>query len=196
MTKAEQTRQRILSKAFELIYVRGYQAASIDEIIATTDVTKGAFFYHFKNKEEMGLAIVEEIVRPILRENFIAPLKASENPLATIYKMMEHLLLKDPFLKKEHGCPAGNLVQEMAPYNDVFFRTLSEVIGEWKDALEDTLRKARKEGQIRKDVHTQEVAIFIMSGYWGVRNLGKIYSDDSCYRAYLKGFKSYLKSLE
>ncbi len=48
MKKAEVTRLNILQKAFELIYVNGYQTTSIDQIIATTQVTKGAFFYHFK----------------------------------------------------------------------------------------------------------------------------------------------------
>jgi len=63
MSKAQDTRMTILRKAFELIYRQGYQATSIDEIIATTAVTKGALFYHFKNKEEMGLAIINEHYR-------------------------------------------------------------------------------------------------------------------------------------
>ena len=61
MKKAEATRLMILQKAFELIYVKGYQTTSIDDIIATTKVTKGAFYYHFKTKDEMGLAIINEI---------------------------------------------------------------------------------------------------------------------------------------
>ena len=61
MKKAEGTRRNILEKAFELIYERGYQNTSIDDILATTGVTKGAFYYHFQNKDEMGLAIIHEI---------------------------------------------------------------------------------------------------------------------------------------
>jgi TetR/AcrR family transcriptional repressor of nem operon len=63
MKKAATTRLTILQKAFELIYVKGYQTTSIDDIIATTQVTKGAFYYHFKNKDEMGLAIINEILK-------------------------------------------------------------------------------------------------------------------------------------
>ncbi|WP_312076739.1 TetR/AcrR family transcriptional regulator [Chryseobacterium sp.] len=64
MKKSEATRLNILQKAFELIYVKGYQTASVDEIIATTQVTKGAFYYHFKTKDEMGLAIINELMIP------------------------------------------------------------------------------------------------------------------------------------
>lgn len=43
MNKAESTRLTILEKAFKLIYEKGYQTTSIDDILATTKVTKGAF---------------------------------------------------------------------------------------------------------------------------------------------------------
>lgn len=62
MKKAEATRMAILEKAFDLIYKQGYQATSIDDIIATTRLTKGAFFYHFKNKDEMGIAVINEVM--------------------------------------------------------------------------------------------------------------------------------------
>src|SRR5688572_23344155 len=85
MKKAEATRLTILRKALELIYVKGYQTTSIDDIIATTQVTKGAFYYHFKTKDEMGLAIINEILKPTLTSNFIEPLQNEQNPLDAIY---------------------------------------------------------------------------------------------------------------
>jgi len=112
MKKAEATRLMILQKAFELIYVNGYKATSIDHIIATTQVTKGAFYYHFKTKDEMGLAIINEILKPTLTGSFIKPLQSEENPLEAIYNLMYSLLLKNEFLKPEYGCPASNLTQE------------------------------------------------------------------------------------
>jgi AcrR family transcriptional regulator len=71
MKKSAATRLMILEKAFELIYAKGYQTTSIDDIIATTKVTKGAFYYHFKTKDEMGLAIINELVKPQLTSGFI-----------------------------------------------------------------------------------------------------------------------------
>lgn len=85
MKKSEATRLNILRKAFELIYEKGYQTTSVDEIIATTQVTKGAFYYHFKTKDEMGLAIINELMRSSFQDTFIDPFQVSENPLDTIY---------------------------------------------------------------------------------------------------------------
>jgi len=195
MTKASTTRHTILEKAFEIIYTKGYQTTSIDEIIATTKVTKGAFFYHFKTKDEMGLAIINEIVKPTMQNAFIKPLLDSKNPIKAIYDMTKALLFDNPFLKLEYGCPAGNLTQEMTPWNVEFGKALSELILEWQQTIENCIKSGKANGTVRKNVNTQQVAYFIMSGYWGIRNFGKVYNSADCYHSYLKELKIYLNNL-
>ena len=195
MTKASSTRHMILEKAFEIIYTKGYQTTSIDEIIATTKVTKGAFYYHFKTKDEMGLAIINEIVKPTMQDAFIKPLQDAKNPIKKIYDMTKALLLENPFLKLEYGCPAGNLTQEMTPWNVEFGKALSELVLEWQQTIESSIKRAKANGDVRKNVNTQQVAYFIMSSYWGIRNFGKVYNSTDCYHSYLKELKIYLNSL-
>ncbi len=196
MAKASETRLTILKKAFELIYTKGYRTTSIDDIIATTEVTKGAFYYHFKSKDEMGLAIINEVVKPAMEESFIKPLQQIEDPVKEIYGMIRHLLLHNPFLKLEYGCPAGNLTQEMTPWNSQFSEALSHLVKEWQLAIERCIKKGKSEGIIRKDVNAQQVSYFIMSGYWGITNFGKVYNSDACYYSYLKELKQYLTGLK
>ena len=196
MSKAANTRLTILQKAFELIYSKGYQTTSIDDIIATTQVTKGAFYYHFKTKDEMGVAIIEEILKPTMQESFIQPIENSENPLDDFYNMISYLLLEDPFLQVKYGCPVGNLTQEMTPWNNQFSNALLELVNQWKITIEKSVVNAQKSGLIRKDVNGEQVAYFIMSGYWGIRNFGKLQDNNSCYLVYLKEFRNYLNSLK
>lgn len=195
MKKAEATRLMILQKAFELIYVKGYQTTSVDDILATTQVTKGAFYYHFKNKDEMGLAIINEILKPTMDTAFITPLQSQDNPLEVIYGMMHHLLLENPFLKPEFGCPASNLTQEMAPWNIHFSKALNELTNLWEETLIQVLENGKINGFVRNDVSPKQVAILIMSGYWGIRNFGKLDNGNQSYGAYLKELKNYLNSL-
>lgn len=195
MTKASATRHTILEKAFEIIYTKGYQTTSIDEIIATTKVTKGAFYYHFKTKDEMGLAIINEILKPIMQNDFIKPLQNAKNPIQEIYDMTKALLLENPFLKLEYGCPTGNLTQEMTPWNIEFGKALSELILEWQQTIENSVKIAKKNGTVRENVNSEQVAYFIMSGYWGIRNFGKVYNNTDCYHSYLKELKIYLNNL-
>lgn len=195
MSKAEKTRLIILQKAFELIYTKGYLTTSIDDIIATTQVTKGAFYYHFKTKDAMGLAIIHELLKPSMQEAFITPLKNSTDPLKDIYRMMKHLLLENPFLKVEYGCPAANFTQEMTPWNSDFSTALSELTGEWEQVLKKCIATGKKNGQIRKEVNATDTCYFIMSGYWGIRNFGKLHNSNDCYHSFLKELKNYLNSL-
>lgn len=195
MSKAANTRLTILQKAFELIYSKGYQTTSIDEIIATTQVTKGAFYYHFKTKDEMGVAIIEEILKPTMLESFIKPIENSHDPIADLYNMISYLLLEDPFLQVKYGCPVGNLTQEMTPWNNQFSQALSELVNQWMTTIEKTILNGQTSGSIRKDIDGKQVGFFIMSGYWGIRNFGKLQDDKSCYTIYLKEFKNYLNSL-
>ena len=131
MKKAEATKFSILQKAFELIYEKGYQTTSIDDILATIQVTKGAFYYHFKNKDEMGMAIINELLKPILTSSFIEPLQNDKNPIETIYNLIHHLLIENDFLKVQHGCPVANFTQEMTPWNEDFSNALNGITQQW-----------------------------------------------------------------
>lgn len=196
MSKAANTRLTILHKAFELIYTKGYQTTSIDEIIATTQVTKGAFYYHFKTKDEMGVAIIEEILKPTMQKHFIKPTEASQNPIEDFYNMISYLLLEDPFLQVKYGCPVGNLTQEMTPWNTKFSEALAELVDLWKETIINSIEKGKESGLIQKDVVGEQVAFFILSGYWGIRNFGKLQNDNSSYLVYLKELNVYLNGLK
>ncbi|SUJ25826.1 HTH-type transcriptional repressor nemR [Sphingobacterium spiritivorum] len=196
MKKAETTRLTILQKAFELIYTKGYQTTSVDDILATTQVTKGAFYYHFKNKDEMGVAIINELMKPVLIKSFIEPLQHAENPLEAIYQLMYHLLMENDFLKVEYGCPAANFTQEMAPWNADFSKALNDISRQWVNIMTAVIEKGQQNGAVRKDVNAQQVTLFIMSGYWGIRNFGKLENSKKVYIPYLNELENYLNSLK
>ena len=196
MKKAEATRHAILQKAFELIYVKGYRTTSIDDILATTQVTKGAFYYHFKNKDEMGMAIINELMKPALAKSFIEPLQSDENPLEAIYNLMHHLLMENEFMKVEYGCPAANFTQEMAPWNTEFSGALNEITQQWTKLITAAIERGKRNGFIRNDVNAKQVTQFVMSGYWGIRNFGKLENSKKVYLPYLKELKNYLDSLQ
>lgn len=196
MTKASATRMTILQKAFELIYVHGYQATSVDDILAQTQVTKGAFYYHFRNKEEMGLAMISELMGTMMYEAHVRPLSGSDDPVNDLYNLLHYLLMEDPFLQVRYGCPAGNLTQEMSPVNDAFNAALAKLTDQWQGAILQCIENGKSADKIRKDTDGKEVAFFIMSGYWGIRNFGKIENSRAPYVSFLNGVKRYLEGFK
>ena len=194
MSKAADTRMMILQKSFELIYRKGYQSTSIDEIIATTQVTKGAFYYHFKTKDDMGLSLINELLYPGMYNVMIKPLEEGKDPVKDIYKVVENLLNDFVFFNPDYGCPAINLIEEMSPMNPAFKKALSKLVKQWQNAIVATLNKGKTTQILAGTFVPEEVAMVVISGYGGVRNIGKALGKSS-YETYLKGFKSYLTNL-
>lgn len=56
--KGDDTRERILTVAESSVLSKGFSATSIEEIIAEVGITKGGFFYHFKNKGELAKGLL------------------------------------------------------------------------------------------------------------------------------------------
>lgn len=185
----------LLQKAFELIYIKGFQATSLDEILATTNVTKGAFYYHFKNKEEMGLALINEWMGQSMAAKMMAQLDDADDPLEAIYETMRALLFDHPLLQARYGCPTHNLIQEMAPLHPKFKDALLRLIEDMQHNLATVLENAKKKGIMKKDVDTRLVTNFITTGYAGVRNIGKLYENNETYELYLKTLKAYFDGL-
>jgi len=61
--EAEQTRQDILDAALELFNSKGYSRTTLGDIARRAGVTRGAIYWHFKDKVELFLALKEEMER-------------------------------------------------------------------------------------------------------------------------------------
>lgn len=196
MKKAEATRLTILQKAFELIYTNGYRTTSVDDILASTGVTKGAFYYHFKNKDEMGLAVINELLDASTYAVFEEILHRTGNPVKDIYALMKHLLLESELMTVQYGCPVGNLTQELSSFNQDFANALQQLAQHWQAVMEQCINKGKKAGLLRADVNAKQVVYFVVSGYWGIRNFGKMQGNTDSYKIWLKELKCYLESLQ
>ncbi|MGA9165402.1 MAG: TetR/AcrR family transcriptional regulator, partial [Thiobacillus sp.] len=107
------TRQKLLEAAFDEIHRNGFQAASLTQILADTGLTKGALYHHFPGKKALGLAVVEEMIRPSLAAMMFDPLAETRQPLAAMQAMLTAKASEtDPWVVTL-GCPLNNLMQEM-----------------------------------------------------------------------------------
>ena len=57
--RSEETRARILDSAIKLFSSRGYNKASVDDICAEAEISKGAFYHHFESKQALFLALLD-----------------------------------------------------------------------------------------------------------------------------------------
>src|SRR5271168_1712510 len=81
MRDSERTRERLLQAASREIYRSGFQSASLDTILASAGVTKGALYYHFNSKEALGYAVVEEVIAPDVHGKWVRPFQRFNDPI-------------------------------------------------------------------------------------------------------------------
>ena len=164
---------------------KGFQAASLSQILADTGLTKGALYHHFPDKHALGLAVVDEVVRPMLTTMMFAPLARTDAPLAVMKKMLKAKAADpDPWVVTL-GCPLNNLMQEMSPVDEDFRLRLNALFSDWVDAMAAALRRGQAAGEVRKNVDAAATAFFIVSALEGCIGMSKNTQSVAAYRACL-----------
>ena len=80
----EATRRKILEAAFVEFYANGFQGGSLNHIVDAAGTTKGALFHHFDSKQELGYAVMDDIVGPLLLARWLEPVANSNDPISDI----------------------------------------------------------------------------------------------------------------
>src|SRR5271170_4375806 len=133
MRDPERTRERLLQAASREIYRSGFQSASLDTILASAGVTKGALYHHFKNKEALGYAVVEEVISPDVRDTWVRPLQSVKDPIDALIGIVQGLSVQLDVVCG--GCQLNNLAQEMSPLDAGFRQRLEAIFDAWRDAM-------------------------------------------------------------
>jgi AcrR family transcriptional regulator len=192
----ERSRKEILDVAFFEVFTRGFQGVSVDDIVKKTSMTKGAFYHHFPSKLDLGYALVEEVITPMILERWIVPLENFANPLDGILSQMKTLIGEADPAHLKWGCPLNNLVQEMAPVDAGFRRRLQAGLNLWIDETDKHLKRAKRNGLILPDVNTRQVAQFIVMSHEGFYGLLKGLYDPRAFNSLYESLKRYFQTLQ
>jgi TetR/AcrR family transcriptional regulator, transcriptional repressor for nem operon len=191
----ERTRQRLLQAAFREVYRYGFQSAGVDTILAATNVTKGALYYHFESKEALGCAIIEEIVAEITRDRWLRPLQRSENkdPIDALIGIVQSIPARPRDVKS--GCPLVNLAQEMSQLDEQFRKRLEGIFHAWQTEIALALRRGQYQGRVRRDLVPEETASFLIAMVEGYEVLAKNAQDAKVWNMGIRNIVGWLGSL-
>ncbi len=151
------SKAKILETAKELFYRNGYLATSVDDIIEQAKVSKSNFYYHFKSKEDLGLAVLQnrchefnEGIECSLLNDELRPVDRLRSFFALVAETRE--------AKTSGGCPFGNLVAEMSEHSERFRKQLSDMFASLAGVIADVVEDGQKLGEIRSDIEPCEVS--------------------------------------
>jgi TetR/AcrR family transcriptional regulator, transcriptional repressor for nem operon len=189
----EHTRQQLLQAASREIYRSGFQSASLDAILASAGVTKGALYYHFESKEALGYAVVEEVIGPDLRRQWLGPLDSVKDPIDALIRIVKAISVRPNDVRG--GCPLNNLAQEMSPLDAGFRKRLAAIFKAWREAVASVLREGQSRGSVRRDVEPADAAGLLIAMVEGYGSLAKNAQDPKVMNAGIRNVVNWLRSL-
>ena len=112
MPASKDARSKLLDAAMAVIRGKGFSATSVDELCQAAGVTKGAFFHHFRSKEELGVAAAAHFGEMAAELFAAAPYHALDDPVARLlgYVDFRREILQGEL--PEYTCLLGTMVQE------------------------------------------------------------------------------------
>jgi len=168
-------KETILHESLKLFAAKGFLNTSISEIMEASGTSKGGLYNHFRNKEELFAAVLEES-RRMWREVNLAGLDNIHSPTGKIVRILENY--RDRYLtgssELQGDVPGGCIFVRVSVESADLANQIPHLEGEitegfnrFKTMLLRFLDQARIAGEIRAEINTGEVADIIFSSMMG-----------------------------
>ncbi len=106
-------RDRLLDAALRIIREKGYAATTVDDLCAAAGVTKGAFFHHFKSKEDLAVAAADHWSKVTGALFAGAPYHQPADPLDRVLAYLDFRAALIAGTIPEFTCLVGTMVQKV-----------------------------------------------------------------------------------
>lgn len=193
--KGEETRDRILAAATELIHRRGFKETGVAEILAASGVPKGSFYFYFKSKEELGreLLIRYRVTARERLERDVFP------PTGEVIPQVVAFFRSSASSQAEGGCQAGcllgNLAAEITDIHEDLRREVVQCFLELKGAFADALERGQRSQELAADFAPEAAAEFLMSVMEGSILLAKASREPAAFEGVQVSLVRYLETL-
>jgi TetR/AcrR family transcriptional repressor of nem operon len=171
---ADNTRDKLIEVSVELIMLKGFNNTGIAEILSKAGVPKGSFYYYFKSKEDLGLAVIDHYGK-LLSSGLEERLSRDEvNHLAQLKRYFNEIVQLFAQDFRSCNCLLGNLGQELAlqsgALRDAVYRHYRRV----EDLIHQCLEKARLAGELGSDTDTRKMARLLFASWEGSLTRAKL----------------------
>jgi TetR/AcrR family transcriptional repressor of nem operon len=197
--KGAKTRERILAAAQPLVLRQGFAGTSLDDILGAAELTKGAFFHHFKDKGDFARALVERFAANdlMLFERFA---KESETQTDDPYEQaILFLKAAEDFIESLSeplsGCMLAVYTYEAMQFEPSIHTIVTQSFRKWSTFYEKKFEAVLARYRPAAPVTARDLAEAVMSVFEGGIILALSYNDGVLLARSLRQFRQYFELL-
>jgi TetR/AcrR family transcriptional repressor of nem operon len=188
-------RAKLLDAAITLIRAQGYAGTSVDDLCRAAGVTKGAFFHHFKSKDDLAVAAARHWSETTGALFAAAPYHQHADPLERVLAYVDFRAALIDGAPTDFTCFAGTLVQEAFAANDDIRAACEASIFGHAATLESDIEMARPKHRASGDWTAKSLALHTQAVLQGAFILAKAQGGAAVAREMAAHLKRYVELL-
>ncbi|MFE0641170.1 ScbR family autoregulator-binding transcription factor [Streptomyces sp. NPDC058877] len=167
--RARRTKSHILQSAAELFAERGYATVTLQDVAERAEMTKGAVYFHYTNKEALAVAVVQKHYA-----RWPEILKGAEGIHAKPFDVLTAVLdTVTQAFARDIVVQAGARLQIERALIDA---ELPEPYVGWEDYLTRLITEARDAGELREGVEPRAAARVLVAAFFGMQHISDVLS--------------------
>lgn len=189
-------KSRLLNAALKLIRTSGYEATAVDDLCSEAGVTKGAFFHHFKSKQDLAVAAAAHWSTMTGTLFASAPYHEYEDPLDQLIAYIDfRAQLLDGRSLPEATCLLGTMVQETYETNPMIREACLSGIAGHAETIAEIIRAAKARHAPRATWSAESLALHTQAVLQGAFILAKAKNDMEIARDSILHLRRYVELL-
>jgi TetR/AcrR family transcriptional repressor of nem operon len=197
--KGEATRTRILDASQSLILEHGYAGVSVDQIINSIGLTKGAFFHHFKSKSDLARQLIDRFADEgvqLFEDNMARARKLSDDPLQQLLILVGlYEELFDGLTEPYPGCLLASYVYELRQFDDDIKPVINREFLLSREELTHLIHEIKEKYPPRQPIDATALADMFMSTFEGAFVLSKSLNEPDVTVQQLRLYKTLVEAL-
>lgn len=168
-TEAQQTRQQLLDAALEVFWREGVTRASLQQIAAEAGLTRGALYWHFKNKEELFETLLAQKNQPFDQRLNEAALRKSGDVLTYLRQsFLELFRILESDVAQRKLCEVMHLKCERTAANQIITETAMRYQRLMRSQAITALELSRSQGTLPEKTDMELASIYLESTLIGL----------------------------
>ena len=159
------TRTRIVEAAADLMYVRGVNATTLDDVRIASGTSKSQLYRHFEDKEALVRAVVALRAQQVLERErgYLERFRS----FSALKRWRNALVERNALQNGAYGCVLGSLASELSAQDDEVRQTLWTHLADWEGLLAGGFRRMQESGSLSADADPDKLAVGLMASLQG-----------------------------